>query len=73
MTFDKEKLKELFQGFLSPEEYQTWLLKIDDPDHKDHPCLVEEFFRKEAEKPVELRQKFCMISCDCWKCLPYHM
>jgi hypothetical protein len=73
MTFDKEKFKETIRDFLSPEEYQTWLQDLEKPGPKDHPCLVEEFFRKEAEKPAEFRQKFCMISCNCWKCLPYHM
>lgn len=73
MLFDLKRLQEVIKETLSPEEYQAWLVKSQEPDSKEHPCLVEAFFRKEAEKPIELRQKFCMISCNCYKCLPYHM
>lgn len=33
-------------------------------------CLVEEFFKKEEQKPSYLRAKSCMISCPCRKCSP---
>ena len=73
MKFDPEQFKRLVKSVLDPQEYQKWYQKIQEPGPKDHSCLVEAFFRKEEEKPMELRQKFCMISCNCYKCVPYHM
>ena len=38
--------------------------------NEEQTCLVEEFFRKEAEKPHSQRSNSCMISCSCPKCNP---
>lgn len=73
MKFDLDNLQQCIKDVLTPIEYQAWLEKIKEPGPKDHPCLVEAFFQREAEKPVEIRQNFCMISCNCHKCVPYHM
>ena len=35
---------------------------------KDQICLIEEFFRREAQKPAWKRQHSCMISCPCSRC-----
>jgi hypothetical protein len=37
---------------------------------EDKPCLIDAFFRREAEKPEHLRETSCMISCTCRKCNP---
>lgn len=34
------------------------------------PCMIEEFFRREQEKPANQRARSCMISCPCPKCRP---
>ena len=33
-------------------------------------CLIDAFFRREAEKPAGNRATSCMISCPCRKCNP---
>lgn len=31
----------------------------------EQPCLIEEFFKKEQEKPAHLRSNSCLIACPC--------
>lgn len=35
---------------------------------QDVPCAIEEFFRREQEKPWWLRSNACMLVCNCPKC-----
>lgn len=41
--------------------------------NNERPCLIDAFFRREAEKPYHLRKNYCHISCPCSKCNPRFM
>lgn len=46
---------------LVPGEYHCRLGEV-------QPCLIEAYFRHEAEKPAHLRKNYCYIVCRCSKC-----
>jgi hypothetical protein len=41
--------------------------------HREQPCLIDTFFRNEAQKPMSIRKNYCHISCPCSKCNPSFM
>lgn len=34
-------------------------------------CLIEQFFREQANRPANQRSSSCLISCPCRRCNPY--
>ena len=67
-------LKTIVKDMLGPKIYKKYLDDVESAIKKEEerPCLIEAYFRKEAEKPAQQRVNYCYISCSCKKCNPYH-
>jgi hypothetical protein len=53
------------------EEHSSFACPAKDSDKQY--CLVDAFYKKEAEKPKHLRSKVCLIYCRCNKCRNYKL